>query len=272
MHLPQPKSENPVLISFIDSSMVEISREKRAIYLWGDWVISFFSSQERFSRRILLYSVDTMKPGMSSLNPYAAPFIPLSRQRTDNENIAPTTSENSKIYDPTACYNQVTESKTGDAKITFGDSILSDENPQHHLPNLATLNMNGSSIEGPTDSGVSLWKDCNAPRDYEDSMPQKADVMADRQSLIEDYELDLAYLAAAFPSISEQSLVDVYCANFGDLEASVDMLIQLEDLNIPDMSESSTVDGVSRIQNTTAYGESIGPSHPSCSGSGSQLQ
>lgn len=168
-----------------------------------------------------------MKPGMSSLNPYAAPFIPLSRQRTDSKNIAPTTSEDSKIYDPTACYNQVTESKTGDAKITFGDSILSDENPQHHLPNHATLNMNGCSIEGPTDSRVSLWKDCNA-RNYEDSMPQKADDMADTQSLIEDYELDLAYLAAAFPSISEQSLVDVYCANSGDLEASVDMLIQLE--------------------------------------------
>ena len=46
----------------------------------------------------------------------------------------------------------------------------------------------------------------------------------------------------------------------------------LQDLNIPDISESSTVDAVSRIQKTTAYGESIGPSHPSCSGSGSQLQ
>lgn len=165
-----------------------------------------------------------MKPGMSSLNPYAAPFIPLSR-RTDNGNIASTTPEICNVDEATAHYTQVTESETRGTKINCGDSKIGDENPQQQFPNISILNINSSSIEGPP-----LWKDCNT-HNYEDSMPYETNNRNESQSMIEDYELDLAYLAAAFPSISEQSLVDVYCANAGDLEASVDMLIQLEVLS-----------------------------------------
>ncbi|KAL8139230.1 hypothetical protein V2J09_005251 [Rumex salicifolius] len=44
----------------------------------------------------------------------------------------------------------------------------------------------------------------------------------------EEYEMDLAYLQMSFPGMSDQSLVDVYTVNDGDLEASLEMLSQLE--------------------------------------------
>lgn len=41
-------------------------------------------------------------------------------------------------------------------------------------------------------------------------------------------EIDVAYLQTQFPTISEQSLLDVYCVNEYDLDAAHDMLSQLE--------------------------------------------
>lgn len=44
----------------------------------------------------------------------------------------------------------------------------------------------------------------------------------------EESEMDLAYLQMMFPGVSDQSLVDVYNVNMGDLEAALDMLNDLE--------------------------------------------
>ncbi|GMH12438.1 hypothetical protein Nepgr_014279 [Nepenthes gracilis] len=45
----------------------------------------------------------------------------------------------------------------------------------------------------------------------------------------EDYfEMDLADLRMTFSGVSDQSLIDVYSVNWGDLEATVDMLSHLE--------------------------------------------
>lgn len=69
-----------------------------------------------------------------------------------------------------------------------------------------------------------------------------------------------------------------YCANedypyiLSDKFKKLTITSLLQDSNISGISESSTEDDVSRIQKTTAYGESRGSSHPSCSGSGSELQ
>uniref|UniRef100_A0A7N0VNH3 CUE domain-containing protein n=1 Tax=Kalanchoe fedtschenkoi TaxID=63787 RepID=A0A7N0VNH3_KALFE len=41
-------------------------------------------------------------------------------------------------------------------------------------------------------------------------------------------EMDLAYLQTSFPSVSEESLIDVYSVNGCDLDAAYDMLSQLE--------------------------------------------
>lgn len=157
---------------------------------------------------------------MSPLNPYAAPFIPFSRQRADNENVVPITSENSKIDDATAQYKQVKVDEAKAIKRTSGDFKTSYEYPLHQLPT-------NSYIEGPPVSGELLGKDYNI-HSFQDPRSHKTRYGTEKRSSFEEQELDLAYLTAEFPGMSEQSLVDVYCANAGDLEASVDMLIQLE--------------------------------------------
>ncbi|KAJ8423620.1 hypothetical protein Cgig2_033907 [Carnegiea gigantea] len=50
----------------------------------------------------------------------------------------------------------------------------------------------------------------------------------DAKLMDEDSEMDLVYLQMTFPDVSDQSLLDVYNVNRGDLEAAVDMLNHLE--------------------------------------------
>ncbi|CAM8879079.1 unnamed protein product [Rhodiola kirilowii] len=60
-------------------------------------------------------------------------------------------------------------------------------------------------------------------------------------------EMDLAYLQTLFPSVSEQSLIDVYFVNECDLDAAYDMMSQLEHsdsvslLGLPDSLEIGDV-------------------------------
>lgn len=49
----------------------------------------------------------------------------------------------------------------------------------------------------------------------------------------EESEMDLAYLQMIFPGVSDQSLVDVYNVNGGDLEAAIDMLNHFESADNP---------------------------------------
>lgn len=59
----------------------------------------------------------------------------------------------------------------------------------------------------------------------------------DAKLMDEESEIDLAYLQMTFPGVSDQSLLDVYNVNRGDLEASVDMLTHLESADdFPDSS------------------------------------
>lgn len=52
---------------------------------------------------------------------------------------------------------------------------------------------------------------------------------AENQADIErQIELDMSYLQTKFPTVSEQSLFDVYSVNEYDLDAAYDMLSQLE--------------------------------------------
>ncbi|KAG4144048.1 hypothetical protein ERO13_D05G011350v2 [Gossypium hirsutum] len=74
--------------------------------------------------------------------------------------------------------------------------------------------------------------------------------MSGEQIMDEEFDMDLQYLRMMFPGLSNDSVLDVYMANNGDLEASIDMLNQLEmytvessdtlpdTLDISDISES----------------------------------
>ncbi|TYH88709.1 hypothetical protein ES332_D01G206900v1 [Gossypium tomentosum] len=69
--------------------------------------------------------------------------------------------------------------------------------------------------------------------------------MSGEQIMDEEFDMDLEYLRMMFPGLSNDSVLDVYMANNGDLEATIDMLNQLESsdtlpdtLDIGDISES----------------------------------
>ncbi|KAF7830225.1 polyadenylate-binding protein-interacting protein 5-like [Senna tora] len=84
----------------------------------------------------------------------------------------------------------------------------------------------------------------------------------------------MEYLRMAFPGISDQSLVDVYIVNRGDLDAAIDMLSQLEfdnvessgslpeTLDIGDVSEfGSSADSAPLKLKTVAAEASTSSSH-----------
>ncbi|CAH2073053.1 unnamed protein product, partial [Thlaspi arvense] len=68
------------------------------------------------------------------------------------------------------------------------------------------------------------------------SMPKKSSEMAYKQIRDDDLDLDLEmdidmdieYLLVTFSGLSQESITDVYLANGGDLEATIEMLNQLE--------------------------------------------
>ncbi|CAN8256638.1 unnamed protein product [Cochlearia groenlandica] len=88
------------------------------------------------------------------------------------------------------------------------------------------------------------------------SMPKKSNEMAYKQIRDDDFDMemdidmDIEYLIVTFSGLSQESITDVYLANSGDLEATIEMLNQLEiysneaeehlpeTLDIGDISES----------------------------------
>lgn len=141
-----------------------------------------------------------MKPGVSTLNPYAASYIPLSkREAADQIEVPGWTTRASQGGNQTFCY--------GPAE------------------NMA---QNWQQDKVPSIPQVSVLTSQSAPGFY-GSSSQRANEMTEKQMLLDDEaEMDLEYLRMTFPGISYESLTDVYTANKGDLEAAVDMLNQLE--------------------------------------------
>lgn len=144
-----------------------------------------------------------MKSGASFLNPYAESYVPLSKRKPKNESKASvTTAEiSSKCSDETTWSNSHSEGPK--------------ETKQIHLQTGASFDLNIHGIEELL---------------IDDFMKKGNDPSTETEKIYtdDDSQMDLAYLAAMFPGISDQSLLDVYSANGGDLEGSVDMLNQLE--------------------------------------------
>lgn len=146
-----------------------------------------------------------MKLGASSLNPYAESYVPLSKREPKNEHKASeiTSEVSPKNNDETAWSNSHPE--------------VSKENKEIYLQTDPTFDLNIHGIEE-----LLIGEDFTK-KDHENPSNETEKYYTD-----EDSQMDLAYLGAIFPGISDQSLLDVYTANGGDLEASVDMLNQLE--------------------------------------------
>ncbi|OUZ99692.1 Ubiquitin system component Cue [Macleaya cordata] len=144
-----------------------------------------------------------MKSRVSSLNPYAASFVPLAKQ---------------KPY-----YKMETSKKTCE------DSYSSETKAPSRSPEVTKQS---HQIPGPGGKELLSSEDCkkeghkiHGSYDSDFSIPNG---MTEKQYLDEATEMDLAYLATLFPGLSDQSLAYVYSANGDDLDASVDMLKLLE--------------------------------------------
>lgn len=129
-----------------------------------------------------------MKPEVSSLNPCAASYIPLAKR------------EGSIAKDI----------KAGNESAWFDPSSRSN----------ASLE---SAIPGIGNHPVALKSDPG-----HGSLMQNQGEMSGEQIMDEEFDMDLEYLRMMFPGLSNDSVLDVYMANNGDLEATIDMLNQLE--------------------------------------------
>lgn len=95
-----------------------------------------------------------------------------------------------------------------------------------------------NGYQASTQSQYRIYNGSDKPQIAEDSklkcetfygsLSQNPNEVTEKKALDEEYDMDLAYLLMMFPGISDESLSDVYKANNGDLEATVDMLSELE--------------------------------------------
>lgn len=144
-----------------------------------------------------------MKPGVSSLNPYAAAYIPLSKREADDRT-----------------YAIAKELSHSNDAIWFGAPQNITQNQNHSKTYLGSDSPGTAALLSPKAFALNSYP---AHGSYGSSSQNVNEVTEN-----EEFDMDLEYLQMAFPGISDQSLADVYLANKGDLEATIDMLNQLE--------------------------------------------
>ncbi|KAL6212176.1 hypothetical protein ACLB2K_017397 [Fragaria x ananassa] len=186
-----------------------------------------------------------MKPGVSSLNPYAAAYIPLSKREADDRPFATSKESNRK----------------NDA-VWFGAPHSMNQNQNHSKAYLGSDSPGTAALLSPKAFALNNYP----PHGSYGSSSQNVNEVTEN----EEFDMDLEYLQMAFPGISDQSLADVYLANKGDLEATIDMLNQLEfytvesseslpdTLDIGDVSESGMSPKSAWKLKTVAAGEASG--------------
>ncbi|XP_011081873.1 polyadenylate-binding protein-interacting protein 6 isoform X2 [Sesamum indicum] len=188
-----------------------------------------------------------MKTGRSSLNPYAASYVPLSKRRAADEG---------KIL------NTAKELQNGSEIIHYGHQ------PDNKLTRGQQQNVSQNYVHtsgSPQTAEFTKWKGHHAGEFYASSSHYPNEIR--EKSNFDQEFMDLAYLQINFPGISEESLSDVYLANKCDLDSAVDMLNQLEiypddssdklpdTLDIGDVPESVSSSGLVSLQeqrNSTA--------------------
>ena len=156
-----------------------------------------------------------MKTGTSSLNPYAASYIPISRRGTADAN---------KDY-------SLTENAYKRGNVTMWSGSHSEDTPQNQHESKVSQNY----VAHGTLPHEEYAPKGNPVHSSYGSSSQTAKEMMEIPE--EEREMDLAYLQMMFPGISYESLSDVYFVNKGDLEATLDMLNHFEQ-DMDDYSEN----------------------------------
>ncbi|KAL8110006.1 hypothetical protein AgCh_025934 [Apium graveolens] len=140
-----------------------------------------------------------MKAGTFSLNPYAASYIPISRRGISDENKGFEVTENAS------------------RSVDGPQPVISTTNNQYQMAR-QSYNVQGTVSE---DSKLKSHSVHGSSSQYPNEMTEK-------QKLDEQSDMDLTYLQLTFPGVSDDSLSVAYLANSGDLDATIDMLVQLE--------------------------------------------
>ncbi|KAL5783204.1 hypothetical protein ACOSP7_008233 [Xanthoceras sorbifolium] len=162
-----------------------------------------------------------MKSGVSSLNPYAASYVPLSKREAYSR-----TEHTAKDF------------KSGNETVWYGHPVNVTQNQHQSKVSLNTVSQGAEKFPIP-----------EAPSMKSHPVHGSYGSSSSKQTADEEFDMDMEYLQMSFPGLSDQSLTDVYLANKGDLEATIDMLTQLEfdtessenlpdTLDIGDVSES----------------------------------
>lgn len=139
-----------------------------------------------------------MKSGASSLNPNAASYVPLSKRVVDIKS----------------------DTVGGAAKTTEGSM----NSAQGHDGRKAWVGSNDHELQCFPGAGNFSLQSYHS----QGSSSQHLASLADKLIPEEVYDIHLEYLQMTFPGLSHQSLAEVYLANNGDIDASIDMLNDLE--------------------------------------------
>ncbi|KAG5244317.1 hypothetical protein OIU78_001965 [Salix suchowensis] len=161
-----------------------------------------------------------MKPGrVSTLNPYATAYIPLSKRDSAD-----------RIENPGWTV------QGGNPNMWYGSAEHS-----------AQIRQNDKGLISVPE--MSVLKSQSGYGSYGSSSQNSYEVTG-KQTIDEEFEMDLEYLRINFPGISDESLTGVYMANNGDTDAAMDMLNQLE---------LDTLDSSGNLPDTLDIGDAYEP-------------
>lgn len=161
-----------------------------------------------------------MKPGrVSTLNPYATAYIPLSKRDSAD-----------RIENPGWTV------QGGNPNVWYGSAEHS-----------AQIRQNDTGLISVPE--MSVLKSQSGYGSYGSSSQNLYEVTG-KQTIDEEFEMDLEYLRINFPGISDESLTGVYMANNGDADAAMDMLNQLE---------LDTLDSSGNLPDTLDIGDAYEP-------------
>ncbi|KAJ6697922.1 POLYADENYLATE-BINDING PROTEIN-INTERACTING PROTEIN 6 [Salix purpurea] len=161
-----------------------------------------------------------MKPGrVSTLNPYATAYIPLSKRDSAD-----------RIENPGWTV------QGGNPNMWYGSAEHS-----------AQIRQNDKGLISVPE--MSVLKSQSGYGSYGSSSQNSYEVTG-KQTIDEEFEMDLEYLRINFPGISDESLTGVYMANNGDTDDAMDMLNQLE---------LDTLDSSGNLPDTLDIGDAYEP-------------
>ncbi|KAL1202237.1 Polyadenylate-binding protein-interacting protein 5 [Cardamine amara subsp. amara] len=104
-------------------------------------------------------------------------------------------------------------------RVDYGgsdDGLMFANSPTHMMQG-QQISFSGVQVSMPKTSSEMAYKQIRDDDDDDDGLDMEMDI-----------DMDIEFLLVTFPGLSQESITDVYLANSGDLEATIEMLNQLE--------------------------------------------